>query len=122
MRTSKIKSKQGNGTWNSDKYGMFYKWEIEMENGDVGNSLTKDEMGKAYEIGAEIDYEFTESEKGNRLKRISANGQPNRSSKGGNGKFALSYSKDLWVAGKLLNEDEYFDMAAKNLKWLNENA
>jgi hypothetical protein len=56
LKTSKVKSKQSNGTYNGN-YGLMYKWEIEMEDGNVGESMTKDEAGKSYQVGEEIEYD-----------------------------------------------------------------
>ena len=39
MKTSKIKSIQADGTWNE-----YFKFEVEMENGDVGGTLSKSQI------------------------------------------------------------------------------
>lgn len=55
MKTSNIKSVQGNGTWDSP-HGLLYKFEYEMENGDVGGANHKTKEPK-YKVGEEVTYE-----------------------------------------------------------------
>jgi hypothetical protein len=49
----------GNGTWEG-QYGLMYKWEIEFDNGDFGNAMTKQQSQATWKIGEEIEYELTE--------------------------------------------------------------
>lgn len=57
-KTSKVKAVQGNGTFEFNGK-TFYKFEVEMENGDVGtyNSI-KAEQSK-FVVGEEVEYTFT---------------------------------------------------------------
>jgi len=58
MKTSKVKAVQGNGTFEFNGK-TFYKFEVEMDNGDVGtyNSI-KAEQSK-FVVGEEVEYIFT---------------------------------------------------------------
>lgn len=49
-KQSVVTSVQGNGTWDSS-YGLFYKWEIAFENGDVGEYLSKTNPQSKFSIG-----------------------------------------------------------------------
>tara|TARA_R100000742_G_C4260180_1_gene77995 strand:+ start:148 stop:603 length:456 start_codon:yes stop_codon:yes gene_type:complete len=49
-----------NGTWEG-KFGLMYKFEIEMENGDVGENLSKAEICK-FKEGQEAEYEFIDGD------------------------------------------------------------
>jgi hypothetical protein len=52
------------------KHGTFFKWEIKMENGDVGECLTKDAEHKNYIVGESIDYEIKESGNFTNIKKV----------------------------------------------------
>ena len=62
QKNSKVIKVTPNGTWDS-QYGLKYKFEIEMENGDIGeyNSKTVDQT--KFIEGQKTDYEFTDHEK-----------------------------------------------------------
>jgi hypothetical protein len=57
MKTSKIKSIQNNGTWND-----LFKFEVEMENGDVGGCFAKTQV-PTWKVGDEKNYEYTQNGK-----------------------------------------------------------
>ena len=57
MKTSKIKSIQNNGTWND-----LFKFEVEMENGDVGGCFAKTQE-PPFKVGDEKQYEYTQNGK-----------------------------------------------------------
>ncbi len=67
-KTSKVANVTGAGTWDS-QYGVMYRFEITMENGDVGQALTKKEQQDTYVIGDTIEYEFTDG-KFPKIKRV----------------------------------------------------
>tara|TARA_R110002020_G_scaffold272706_1_gene487764 strand:- start:425 stop:862 length:438 start_codon:yes stop_codon:yes gene_type:complete len=61
IKKSKVTNVQGGGTWspkdNPDK--IFYGFEVEMENGDIGQySSIKQDQDK-FVVGQEVEYEFT---------------------------------------------------------------
>jgi len=55
MKTSKIKSIQNNGTWKE-----LFKFEVEMENGDVGGCFAKTQ-DPPFKVGDEKSYEYTQN-------------------------------------------------------------
>ena len=56
LRKSKVVGATPNGTWES-QYGLFYKFEIAMENGDVGEYSSKYQDQTKFKVGEETDYE-----------------------------------------------------------------
>ena len=67
-KKSKVLNVQGNGTWESS-YGLYYKWEIEFENGDAGQNLTKTEQNNYFVVGEEVEYIREEKGKFINIKR-----------------------------------------------------
>jgi len=67
-KSSKITNVVGAGTWDG-QYGTMYRFEVEMENGDAGQVLTKKEQQETYVIGDTINYEFIDG-KFPRIKRL----------------------------------------------------
>ena len=57
IKKSKVKSVQANGTWEG-KFGMMYKNEVEMENGDIGEYSSKSQDKDKFNEGQETEYEF----------------------------------------------------------------
>jgi hypothetical protein len=55
MKTSKIKSIQNNGTWKE-----LFKFEVEMENGDVGGCFAASQE-PPFKVGDEKQYEYTQN-------------------------------------------------------------
>ena len=58
MKTSKITKVQSTGTFKND-HGLFYSWEVEFENGDMGAANTKDLEHKTWLEGQVVNYELT---------------------------------------------------------------
>ena len=56
-KKSKIVSVKGDGTW-TGKYGIMYKFEVEMENGDIGEYSSKSEEQTKFIEGETTEYEF----------------------------------------------------------------
>ena len=59
IEKSEVSKVTANGTWEG-QYGLLYKYEIEMENGQSGdiNSKVEQEDDKfGWKIGSEVDYE-----------------------------------------------------------------
>jgi len=57
MKTSKIKSIQNDGTWND-----LFKFEVQMENGDVGGAFAKTQI-PSWKVGDEKSYEYEQKGK-----------------------------------------------------------
>jgi len=60
-KNSKVIRVTGNGTWEG-QYGLMYKFEIEMENGDIGEYMTKSQAQTKFIEGQQTDYEFTDGQ------------------------------------------------------------
>jgi hypothetical protein len=45
----------GNGTWQS-QYGLFYKFEVAFDNGDVGTYMSKDANQSKFVVGQQASY------------------------------------------------------------------
>jgi hypothetical protein len=60
VKNSRVKRVTGNGTWEG-KFGLMYKFEIEMENGDIGENLSKTSECK-FKEGQETEYQFIEGD------------------------------------------------------------
>ena len=61
IKKSKVKSVQGTGTWKGS-YGLMYLWEIEMENGDTGQYMSKSEQQNKFTVGVEAEYEWKDGQ------------------------------------------------------------
>ena len=88
LKTSKVQQIQGNGTFTTE-HGLFYNYEIKMENGDCGEYASKNYQGVdqlPFKVGEDIDYEWQPHEKFSKIKRPKLAGSkrwtPNQS--GGN--------------------------------------
>jgi len=60
QKNSKVIRVTGNGTWEGN-YGLMYKFEIEMENGDIGENLSKTSECK-FKEGQETEYQFIDGQ------------------------------------------------------------
>ncbi len=60
QKNSRVTRVTGNGTWDGN-YGLMYKFEIEMENGDIGENLSKTPECR-FKEGQVTDYEFTDGQ------------------------------------------------------------
>ena len=63
MKTSKVKSVQGNGTWEKDGT-TFYKFEYEMEDGQIVNAMHKTQEPK-FKVGETAEYTITNAQYNN---------------------------------------------------------
>ena len=59
LKTSKVKSVQANGTWEG-KFGLMYKFEVVMENGNAGEYSSKTKDQEKFVVGEEVQYEFVD--------------------------------------------------------------
>ena len=57
VKTSTVKQVQPNGTWES-KYGLMYKFEVQMTNGDAGQYMSKFENQDKFKQGMVVSYEY----------------------------------------------------------------
>jgi len=58
VKKSTVKQVQANGTWEG-KYGVMYKFDVEMTNGDVGQYMSKSQNQDKFKQGDVVDYQFT---------------------------------------------------------------
>ena len=119
MKTSKIKEIRSVNSYES-KYGTFYAHEILMENWDAWQ-LSKKTEG-SIKVGDELNYTITENEYGFKIKEVRdfPTNQQWGKKKGWNASFALSYAKDLVVAGKT-DVGTILEQATKFKEWLDNN-
>jgi len=61
QKNSKVTKVTPNGTWDS-QYGLKYKFEIEMENGDIGEYNSKIKEQAKFVVGQVVDYEFKDGQ------------------------------------------------------------
>lgn len=83
MKTSKIKSIQNDGTWKD-----LYKFEVQMENGDVGGAFAKTQI-PSWKVGDEMNYEYEQKGKFWNIKFL----QSNKPAWNGGGAAPKSYGK-----------------------------
>ena len=92
--------------WKGTNGSVFYH-EIELDNGDKGQIGAREQMPSKLNPGQELTYTIETSDRGNKIKAVSA-----APAFGGGGKkgpdpkvqivgFAMSYTKDLIVADKV---------------------
>ena len=120
-KKSKVTRVTGNGTWEGN-YGLMYKFEVEMENGDIGEYMTKSETQNKFIEGTETDYTFID---GNfpKIKPIN-NFQPSSGGFKGNTdvrenniRWAQSLNiANLQLCHKLITEEQIEDVA---VEWYN---
>lgn len=60
-KSNKVKNITGNGTWES-KYGMLFKFEVEFDNGDIGEYNSKSKDQNKFIIGQIANYDITSRE------------------------------------------------------------
>src|ERR1700746_403344 len=54
---SKVTQVVGNGTWTNPKdQKTFFKWEVHMENGDIGGVMTAAQQQDKWVVGKEVTY------------------------------------------------------------------
>ena len=116
-----VQSVEAKGSYDG-KYGLMYKYEVHIGEhvGEYSSKkyATKEAEGFPFIIGSEAEYEYEAHEKYPKIKTVS-NWSGGKKT-GGNASFALSYSKDLVVAGKV-SIDQILDTATKLNNWLNSN-
>ena len=122
-KRSFVKSAQFKRSYES-KYGQLYAFDIVMENGDQGTYSSKSPQQTYFVAGAEANYTIETRQNGEYLNTFIKPVRDFKSSgavKTGDGRnesFALSYSKDLLVAGKITSQAEMFSLADQMYAWL----
>jgi hypothetical protein len=62
QKQSKVNHIAANGSWNSEKYGTFYRFEIGFENGDTGEYSSKSADQNKFVMGQMATYTITSKE------------------------------------------------------------
>tara|TARA_R100000655_G_scaffold109929_1_gene166402 strand:+ start:3405 stop:3806 length:402 start_codon:yes stop_codon:yes gene_type:complete len=119
IKTSKVARVTGNGTWEG-KFGLMYKFEIEMENGDLGENMSKSQECK-FKEGETTEYEFIDGQYP-KIKPVN-NFQPkaNYSSSGSDVQENIRWAQSLNIANlqlchKLITNSEVEEVA---VEWYN---
>ncbi len=136
VKNSKVKNVQGNGTWEG-RYGLMYKFEVEMENGDHGEYSSKSPEQTKFVVGDATEYEHLANEyNGNTYYKIKPVNTfvPNTNFKS-NGGFATGKSKDqqqsieyqsvlrsasMFYSGKDVSQLDLTQTAEYLYQWLQE--
>lgn len=95
--------------WSNPQGGQVYYHEIELNNGDKGQIGSKEKMPAKLNPGQELTYTIEPSSRGNKIKAVVENkgqqfrggGRPQVDPRQQVATFAMSYCKDLVVAGKI---------------------
>lgn len=115
MGSSKIKSIQPNGTWES-RNGLMYKFEIELEDGATGEVSAKTE--NRWNVGDEVEYTVTPSKWGDRLKLDKAGYNNQRSTGGGNNPDIQKRIDASWAIGHAINQESDPEKIVEAAEWL----
>ena len=67
IKSSKVTQVSGNGKWDSQQYGTFYKFEIVFENGDSGQYMSKEPEQTKFKVGDEASYTITSKDVNGKL-------------------------------------------------------
>lgn len=105
-KTAKITRTTFKNVWNNPKGGQVFYHDIELDNGDAGSIGSKEQMPAKLNPGSELTYTI----EGNKIKAV----MPMQQQAGGGFhkkpqiepriqmiSFAMAYTKDLVVAGKV---------------------
>jgi hypothetical protein len=67
IKSAKVTQVSGNGVWESQQYGKFYKFEVMFENGDSGQYMSKEENQTKFKVGMDADYTITSKDVNGKL-------------------------------------------------------
>ena len=118
IKKSKVKSVQANGTWKG-KFGLMYKFEIEMDNGDLGEYSSKVKEQDKFVKGKETEYEFID---GNFPKIKPVYQKPSDNSDRQESIIRQSTLKCAveYLKGAEASLEEVFDAAEQMIAWVNK--
>ena len=123
MSVSKIEIVEFKNEWNGPNGTVFYH-RVRFVNGDEGQIGTKGKLPAKLAVGTEHDYTLTDGkikinvqQQGafNNGAKASFKVEPFEHKAAG---YAMSYSKDLLVAGRIQNTDDMFKYADQVYNWL----
>ena len=124
LKTSKVKSVQANGTWEG-KFGLMYKFEVEMENGNVGEYSSKTKDQEKFVVGEEVQYEFVD---GKFPKIKPYYNKDNYSFTKGGDNLDRQKAINRWAGlgraidylGASASEEQLYKQAERFIEWVNE--
>ena len=67
IKSAKVTQVSGNGKWDSQQYGTFYKFEIVFDNGDSGQYMSKEPEQTKFKVGDEASYTITSKDVNGKL-------------------------------------------------------
>jgi hypothetical protein len=67
IKSAKVTQVSGNGKWDSQQYGTFYKFEIVFDNGDSGQYMSKEPEQNKFKVGDEASYTITSKDVNGKL-------------------------------------------------------
>jgi hypothetical protein len=116
-KTAKITRTVFVSEWTNPQGGQVYYHTIELDNGDSGQIGSKEKMPVKLNPGTELTYTIEATSRGNKIKAVTPNqgssfrGRQSVDPKTQMISFAMAYTKDLVVAGKVPLEtmSSYFD-------------
>jgi len=112
-KTAKITRTVFKNVWNNPQGGQVFYHEVELDNGDKGQIGSKEQMPAKLNPGSTLTYTIETTDKGNKIKAVvptNASGQQWSGKKSAPDpkvqmiSFAMSYTKDLIVGGKVQME------------------
>ena len=123
MSISKIETVEFKNEWNGPNGVVFYH-KVKFVNGDEGQIGTKEKLPAKLAVGTEHDYTLADGKiKINQAQQGGFNAgakapfkaEPFEHKVAG---FAMSYAKDIYVAGKFLSFDEMYSEAERMYQWI----
>lgn len=67
IKSAKVTQVSGNGKWDSQQYGTFYKFEVVFDNGDAGQYMSKEPEQNKFKVGDEASYTITSKDVNGKL-------------------------------------------------------
>ena len=83
IKSAKVTQVSGNGKWDSQQYGTFYKFEIVFDNGDSGQYMSKEPEQTKFKVGDEASYTITSKDVNGKLYYTIKPAQSMQQGKGG---------------------------------------
>ena len=100
IKKSTVKNVQSNGTWEG-KFGVMYKYEIEMTNGDTGQYMSKSDSQDKFKKGDVVDYEWHPGD----FPKIKPDNSDYNKKFGDNGKSYNKETREVTQNGRVIQND-----------------
>mgnify|MGYP003132056597 CR=1 FL=1 len=123
LKTSKVKNVQSNGTWEG-KFGLMYKFEVEMEDGNVGEYSSKSKEQDKFVVGKEMEYEYD----GGKFPKIKPHYNKGNFTGGFKGNDDRQRAINRWAGlgraidylGAAASEEQLYKQAETFIEWVNK--